>query len=557
MQHGGSLLRGLFVTFATAFALAAPPAALGQAGCGVATSGDCCTPHTTPACSDSACCTLICNADPFCCTTQWDQLCANAAYNQCVVCRVLTETNNGCLGTLLTFPAIAGTTGYAVSFERQLSCPTCVGTTELPTMETYAYPGTFTSTSTSVTLPRTPAFFGRWKVNALNAAGTVLYTLYSPSGVSHPSTGTPTTGASGETRVVDVGFQFTLAATPYATTVTSYQWYRDFAPIPGATGPTYTATMTASHPATATYHCALTNACGGTLSNIFQVNKGSCAPTMVVGLTAHTETETLSFRPNPSITGCEYSYPAVVRNGVCEASFATFTANSITASMSNPTATAARRVKTCATSFTVFVNTNLVLNLSGTSAGFPAVSTVSLTGPVSYTANATVPAPVNRTDLLTPGNYTLTVTLENGSAGCQVPCGTCGPSCIQSCQLLAAAKSTALSAVFQPLSNCGIPTAGACCVAHGTPGCTDATCCNQICASDPFCCNTQWDQICATAASNTCAVCPRVGDLNGDHRVDSNDLAILLNGWGTPAGDLNGDGTTNSSDLALLLNNWG
>jgi hypothetical protein len=46
------------------------------------------------------------------------------------------------------------------------------------------------------------------------------------------------------------------------------------------------------------------------------------------------------------------------------------------------------------------------------------------------------------------------------------------------------------------------------------------------------------------------------GDLNGDGTVNSNDLAILLNGWGTAAGDLNGDGTTDATDMSLLLGGW-
>jgi hypothetical protein len=41
---------------------------------------------------------------------------------------------------------------------------------------------------------------------------------------------------------------------------------------------------------------------------------------------------------------------------------------------------------------------------------------------------------------------------------------------------------------------------GDCCVANGTPGCDDATCTSAICLADAYCCDTQWDQICANAA---------------------------------------------------------
>lgn len=49
--------------------------------------------------------------------------------------------------------------------------------------------------------------------------------------------------------------------------------------------------------------------------------------------------------------------------------------------------------------------------------------------------------------------------------------------------------------------------------------------------------------------------CP--ADLNGDGEVGPQDLATLLNGWGTAKGDLNGDGDTNAQDLADMLNAWG
>ncbi|MFO0839331.1 MAG: hypothetical protein U1D55_12505 [Phycisphaerae bacterium] len=47
------------------------------------------------------------------------------------------------------------------------------------------------------------------------------------------------------------------------------------------------------------------------------------------------------------------------------------------------------------------------------------------------------------------------------------------------------------------------------------------------------------------------------GDLNGDDRVDSSDLGILLANWMSGAGgDLDGDFDTDSSDLGILLAHW-
>jgi hypothetical protein len=56
--------------------------------------------------------------------------------------------------------------------------------------------------------------------------------------------------------------------------------------------------------------------------------------------------------------------------------------------------------------------------------------------------------------------------------------------------------------------------------------------------------------------TGTCAPpCP--ADFNHDGQVGAQDLAFLLNAWGTAGADLNGDGTTAAQDLAALLNAWG
>jgi hypothetical protein len=53
------------------------------ATCGGDGAGQCTNPHTHPACADEGCCNLVCAQDPFCCQTQWDQICANAAVQMC------------------------------------------------------------------------------------------------------------------------------------------------------------------------------------------------------------------------------------------------------------------------------------------------------------------------------------------------------------------------------------------------------------------------------------------------------------------------------------------
>jgi len=64
-----------------------------------------------------------------------------------------------------------------------------------------------------------------------------------------------------------------------------------------------------------------------------------------------------------------------------------------------------------------------------------------------------------------------------------------------------------MGAVFsagEVFAQCGDPAAGDCFSANGTPFCNDAACCNTVCAADSFCCNTQWDSICAGEANQMC-----------------------------------------------------
>lgn len=53
---------------------------------------------------------------------------------------------------------------------------------------------------------------------------------------------------------------------------------------------------------------------------------------------------------------------------------------------------------------------------------------------------------------------------------------------------------------------CGDPLAGPCNEANGTPACSDAACCEGVCAIDPFCCDSEWDDACVnlTAGVGDC-----------------------------------------------------
>jgi len=149
----------------------------------------------------------------------------------------------------------------------------------------------------------------------------------------------------------------------------------------------------------------------------------------------------------------------------------------------------------------------------------------------------------------------------NGSVGCD-NAACCAAVCAVDAFCCSTTWDTACAnRANQLCASCGGVASGSCSSPNGTPACDDEACCTAVCAVDPFCCNTQWDGLCASRALTLCAGCVSscVGDLNGDGVVDGADLGILLNAWNTsdPCADLNGSGTVNGADLGILLNFWG
>jgi len=68
------------------------------------------------------------------------------------------------------------------------------------------------------------------------------------------------------------------------------------------------------------------------------------------------------------------------------------------------------------------------------------------------------------------------------------------------------------------LCGSGCPGTGDCCTSNGTPGCSDATCCEVVCLLDPTCCSGTWDASCAALARQSCSACvpPPVCPGDGD-----------------------------------------
>lgn len=105
---------------------------------------------------------------------------------------------------------------------------------------------------------------------------------------------------------------------------------------------------------------------------------------------------------------------------------------------------------------------------------------------------------------------------------------------------------------------------GSCCAkeGNGTPGCSNSECCEMICADDPHCCETEWDEICALQASFLCDYCKNPPqcpwDLDESGSVGTSDLLALFAQWGTAgSADFDGSGAVGTADLLILFANWG
>ncbi len=120
-----------------------------------------------------------------------------------------------------------------------------------------------------------------------------------------------------------------------------------------------------------------------------------------------------------------------------------------------------------------------------------ATAVITLTGPsTNMVINSTTTW--DQTLSFANGTYTLSLTLDaslfTAAAGSK-----------------ALGFSVNLQRVLQTPPVCGASPVS-CAIAHGAPGCSDATCCSLVCNFDTFCCDNQWDFICAGESVTTCAV---------------------------------------------------
>jgi len=442
------------------------------AQCGDPAAGDCCAANGTPFCSDAECCNQICAADPFCCNTEWDQVCANAANASCAVC-----VGGGCELATPDFlePEECGTdVNGGCNSNPQAWTDIMLGDT---------VQGTFWANADT----RDTDWYRFTVTEDTEVTATLRSAL--PSFVAF--VGTDSCAIIGSTSAGSCPESTTFCFTPgeyYVVALT--EGFAGF-PCGNPLGNDYTLELT-----------GVAGTCGGG-------GGGSCGAPNGNDCCAANTTPGCS-----DATCCEAICAA--DPFCCESQWDQICANAAIAGC-DPSACGGG-------------------GGGGGSCGKPNGNDCCAANTTPGCSDATCCEAICAADPFCCNNSWDQICADAAIAGCDPSaCGGGGGG-----------------------GSCGEPNGNDCCAANTTPGCSDAECCNQICAVDPFCCESAWDQICADAAAKGCASCAGVpGDLDGNGTVDSADLSILLNGWGTPKGDLNGDGTTDSADLSILLNNWG
>lgn len=120
----GDVCGGVGVNYALTLAVGAPPEPCDLTcngtteanACAQGTPGEpipgttCCAPNGGVGCNDAECQAAVCGADPFCCDTEWDQICADQALTLCAdVCNVggTDDPNGGCNNAVPAFGVIA------------------------------------------------------------------------------------------------------------------------------------------------------------------------------------------------------------------------------------------------------------------------------------------------------------------------------------------------------------------------------------------------------------------------------------------------------------------
>ncbi|MGP1347714.1 MAG: hypothetical protein ACTS3F_13740 [Phycisphaerales bacterium] len=424
--------------------------------CGSQFAGSCCENNGTPFCDDAVCCDLICAADPFCCNTAWDQICADAAIDQCVQCFACGSSESGdCCeanGTPYCNNAACCETVCAVD---PFCCDTewdgicadeaaelCGGLCGVPTGACCLQDGSCQEGPEQACVNNGGTYQGD---------GTDCASVECPQPLS---CGSPEAGSCCESN-----------GTPFCDDAACCDLICAADPFCCDTA---WDTACANQ---AIDQCEQCFACGSSES-------GSCCEsngTPFCNDAACCETVCAS---DPFC--CNNTWDSLCAEGAAE----------LCGTLCGVTGACCLGDGSCQEG-----TEQACVNNGGTYQG-DGTDCASVACPQACgTVNAGDCCVNNGTPFC------------NDAACCDVVCAVDPFCCNNTWDQICADAALEGCFVCGAVAGCGVLETGDCCVDNDTPYCNDAACCEAICAGDPFCCDTQWDQICADAAIADCAVC--------------------------------------------------
>lgn len=472
--------RVLVCTCTALGALTLTASTFGQ-GCG--TGGDCCiaNPGTT-GCLDIDCCTTVCALDAFCCDTEWDQTCADAALVNCVLCGGggggggcgtggdCCVANPGTLGCMDVdcCTAVCAADAYCCTTEWDQICAD-----EAATM------------CAACIVPCTPPAFNGSEVEL---CGEDLNGGCNGGGTEPCALGSIISGTGwADLNMRDTDWYYLSLAESTEVTLSIY-----------STGAYFTAIVDL--------------ACGGIVG---AASAGACPSTTTVCLPVgdyYVVALPSVFAGFPCATGDQNNYTLEISGVPCVA----------TPPANDTCATATVAIEGANPFDNTFANTDWGLVSCGFG-GAPFLKEVFF----SFTATQSGDYQVETCFGSAPFDTGIEVydaCPELG--GVQIACNDDGAGCLAFSSSLyftatagttytilvggwnGATGATEMNIVFVGNApSCGDVGLGDCCLAGTTAFCADFDCCTTVCGVDAFCCDTMWDQACADLATQLCTAC--------------------------------------------------
>lgn len=456
-------------------------------GCGVAGSGACDTVHSLPYCDDSNCCTTVCNLNPFCCTTSWDQTCVDTQAVACQGCGALNTgpcciahatpyCNNGlCCAAVCSLDPFCCNSSWDISCTQiALISPSCSGENCSCGVATescfvvHTANGCADSLCCQTVCIRDPyCCFVTWDAACVEIANDLCSTQ---PGCIDPLTLLPVNGSCYIAHPTTVGCDkpgccSQVCAEPTFNYCCQIGWDE----------------------ACAARAVVICDDCGDPLA-------GSC------------------YSPHASPNCADGACCNAVCNidaFCCEGQWDSLCVSTATVSCVSP-------ISVCGSSDASLRSCWIPNYTRGCSDGACCTAICQDIDPYCCEARWDAVCAREATFICVP-TFVVTIGREgcltaHASAGCaNADCNrsvcSVDPSCCttawdQGCVLVA-------TAVCSAPESC--PATGDCFEAHATPGCLDSSCCNGVCAADPVCCQGEWDSACVSLARSLCKVPPQSG----------------------------------------------